>query len=119
MKKMTEVEEVIYHLLHVWDQYGKHSNLYGEGQKTLHFYHGCMTSGEQACDFLEKHGYALDAGNSVGITTKGLKLMGRAIYENEHDEIYGNGELVGYEKFDQKRVKQVEKNNNMEIDFIG
>lgn len=61
-----EFEQAIHHLLWIWRQYGGNS-----------FSHGYMQAGEQATDFLEKHGYGHDQGWCFEPNEKALGLMNK------------------------------------------
>ena len=60
---MTPGERIgAYHLLWVWAQYGN-------------FDHQCASAGEDACDWLESLGLAVDTGWGIEPTEAGLALM--------------------------------------------
>lgn len=64
----VEFEKAIYNLLWVWYQYGNNKE-----QTSLT--HACMGAGENASDFLERHGFGKDAGWSFEPNEKALELM--------------------------------------------
>lgn len=63
-----EFEKAIYNLLWVWYQYGNNKEQTG-------LMHLCMGAGENASDFLERHGFGEDVGWSFEPNEKALVLM--------------------------------------------
>ncbi len=64
-----EFEKAIYNLLWVWDQYNSW------GSSNGNFTHACMSSGENASAFLERHGYGVDEGYCFRINQKAKNIM--------------------------------------------
>jgi hypothetical protein len=79
-KEDKEITEACTVILNLWFQYGSRIrdcfNPDFEKKTTkLKLFHDCMSAGEDAVDFLEKHGYAWDDGGSAVVTEKGLIAM--------------------------------------------
>lgn len=66
-----EFEKAVYNLLWVWRQY----NSWGSDKHA--FSHACMSAGESAADFLERHGYGHEDGWGFVPNQKALDLMAR------------------------------------------
>jgi len=60
------------HILWIWYQYGTHRKT-EDGLFLID--HSCMSSGEDATDFLEHYGYGSDIGWSIALTRKGLEVL--------------------------------------------
>lgn len=71
MNYEIEFEKAVYNLLRVWQQY----NSWGSDEN--HFSHACMTSGESAATFLERHGYGKETGWGFEPNDKAKILMER------------------------------------------
>lgn len=71
---MTNLEEAIHHLLWVWHQYGERGNSDLENGN-VKLFHLNMRTGEDASEFLEKHGYGEDQGYYFAVNQKGCDLM--------------------------------------------
>jgi hypothetical protein len=116
---MTELEKAIYHILAVWSQYGGEVKDRG----CLCFSHDCMSSGADAADFLSRHGYGLDVGMHVALTTKGLTLLGKdpsGIREDSsfHVDSYDAAESA-FCDFAKSYFDLGKKHLGIEIDFKG
>jgi len=71
MNYELEFEKAVYNLLNVWQQY----NSWGSDKE--HFSHACMRAGENASEFLERHGYGTDTGWGFEPNNKAIELMKR------------------------------------------
>ena len=63
-------------ILCVWRQYGNDGNVRADPPQELFLRHFNMSAGEDAADFLESLGLAIDDGCFCIPTAAGLKLMG-------------------------------------------
>jgi hypothetical protein len=70
--KMSTEEIAVYHLLSVWMQYGEY-NYTDNGIE--HLSHRNMSAGEDAAEWLESLGYAIDEGYSITLTEKATQLL--------------------------------------------
>ena len=71
MNYEEEFTKAVYNLLNVWQQY----NSYGSDEN--YFTHACMTAGESAATFLERHGYGKEVGWGFEPNDKAKELMDR------------------------------------------
>lgn len=69
----TELAEACHHLMHVWAQYVGNGAAYN--QRPIRLPHSFMRAGEDATDFLQRHGYATDAGDHAVLTSEGEALF--------------------------------------------
>lgn len=82
----TEFEKALYSMISCW-QHACHEG--SDENNCLEIDHKNMTTFEYCCDLLEKHGYGIDQGYTMALTTKGLKLLGK--YDKEDYTIKYNG----------------------------
>ena len=69
----TEINKAAYLLMWVWIQYGSHGPW--EANETR-LTHANMGAGEEATEWLERHGFVKDNGYAGVITEKGKRLLG-------------------------------------------
>lgn len=77
MNYEVEFEKAVYNLLWVCRQY----NSWGSDDK--YFSHACMGAGENATDFLVRHGYGDDGGWGFIPNEKAITLMDREDLEED------------------------------------
>lgn len=65
----VEFEKAVFNMLWIWRQYNMYKSMETE------FAHANMRAGENATDFLIRHGYGEDDGYSFVLNEKGIKLM--------------------------------------------
>lgn len=69
MHYKVEFEKAVFNMLWIWRQYNMYKSMETE------FVYANMRAGENATDFLIRHGYGEDDGYSFVLNEKGIKLM--------------------------------------------